>query len=466
MTTFINRESELAFLNELVHEQGAQFVMLYGRRRAGKTTLLTTWAQRTGVPYFYWVAKRDSKVGLIENLGEHILAWQQSQGQPQSATIPQPTNWDATLDLLAKAVQSAVEKADGPNSTCIVILDELSYILEADKAFASYLQAAWDHRFGHTNVKLFVSGSHMGMMTGLLKYNAPLYGRLTAQFPIRLLAFPDIAHFLPHYDVFQRLAVYAVVGGVPAYLERWRSTDTIAANIQRLFLQRTGWFRNEPMVLISDLTQRETDTYEAILRAIAHGKHGRNDIASVTRLSSTSLSHYLKRLVELELVERRIPATVPLSKRKNSRQGRYFLKDAYLRFYYRFVDANLHLIEQGLTQRLWNSMQTLFRAFVAETFEDLCRTWTLAQAQRNQLPIMPDVIGSHWASDAQIDVVAINWETKELLLGEAKWGDKPVGRSVITELIVKTPKVLAKIEKNLVDESKGNSRELWQDVTV
>ena len=432
MITFVNREIEIAFLDQLVHEAGAQFVMLYGRRRVGKTTLLTTWAQRSGLLTFYWVAKREAKAALMANLAQHIWAWEHGQDQP---TIEmRPTDWDAVFRLLVNAIGGR---------KCLVILDELPYLLEADSAFASYLQAAWDHHFQQSETKFFVSGSHLGMMTRLLEYQAPLYGRFTAQLPIQPLAFPDIAQFLPNYTVHQRLAVYAVLGGVPAYLERWRSTEPLVANIERLFLQRTGWFRNEPLVLISDLTQRETETYEAVLRAIAAGHHGRDEIAKAALLSSTSLSHYLTRLLDLGLIERRIPATVPLAKRQQSKQSRYFLRDSYLRFYYRFVDPNLHLIEQGLSQRLWANMHDQFRAFVAATFEDLCRLWTLAQAQRGALPFAPEMVGSHWSADAQVDVVAINWQTKQLLLGEAKWGEGRVGLEVIRELVAKTPKVFA-----------------------
>ena len=112
--------------------------------------------------------------------------------------------------------------------------------------------------------------------------------------------------------------------------------QTIAANVQRLFLQRTGWFRNEPLVLISDLTRRESTSFEAILRALAAGNHTREDIAAASAITSPSLSHYLPRLIELNLVERRIPATVPLKQRRTSRLSRYYLSDPYLRFYYRF----------------------------------------------------------------------------------------------------------------------------------
>jgi AAA+ ATPase superfamily predicted ATPase len=175
---------------------------------------------------------------------------------------------------------------------------------------------------------------------------------------------------------------------------------------------------------------------------LAAGRHTREEIAAATAITPSSLSHYLPRLIELRLVERRIPATVPLVQRSVSKLSRYYLSDPYLRFYYRFVDPNLHLIEQGLTRRLWEKMSGTFRAFVAETFEELSRAWVLAQARAGQLPFTPDVVGSHWATDAQVDVVAINWEARAILLGEAKWGEGLVSRSVIRELVEKTERVV------------------------
>lgn len=325
----------------------------------------------------------------------------------------------------------------------IVILDELPYALQQDPGLASHIQAAWDHLFKDSNLLLFLSGSHIGMMVDLLAYQAPLYGRFTAQLPLLPLSFPNIRDFLPRYDVDRRLAVYAILGGIPAYLERWDDSETIAANVQRLFLQRTGWFRNEPLVLISDLTRRESVNFEAILRALAAGHHTRDSIAAATAITSSSLSHYLPRLIDLRLVERRVPATIPLKQRRTSRLGRYYLSDPYLRFYYRFIDPNLHLIEQGLTGRLWQIVEDNFRAFVAMAFEELCRTWTLAQARVDRLPFTPDLVGAHWAADVQVDVVAVRWDERRILLGECKWGVGHVGRAVVTELVEgKTPRVL------------------------
>ncbi len=432
MGRFVNREQELAELNAILARDGAQFVLVYGRRRVGKTTLLTTWAAQTGLPTFYWVAKRDPKDVLMADLARAIWAWERD-AEPGAELDLRPRSWEAVFRLLAQAIG---------NRRAIVIFDELPYATQQDPGLASHIQAAWDHLFKDSNALLFLAGSHIGMMVELLAYQAPLYGRLTAQFPLTSLSFRSIRDFLPRYDVHKRLAVYAMLGGVPAYLERWDDQETIVPNVERLFLQRTGWFRTEPLVLISDLTQRETANFEAILKALAAGRHSREDIAAATAITSSSLGHYLPRLVELRLVERRIPATVPLAQRSVSKLSRYYLADPYLRFYYRFIDPNLHLIEQGLTTRLWDKVSNDFRAFVAGTFEELCRFWVLSQARAGVLPFVPDVVGSHWAADAQVDVVAINWEAKAILLGEAKWGEGLVGQRVIRELVEKAVRVV------------------------
>lgn len=429
MAAFFDREREFIELSRIAAEPGAQMVMVYGRRRVGKTTLLTTWAQQSRLPTFYWIGKREHRTLLMANLAHHLRVFERG-----SAPLPQrPADWDAVLSELAQVVG---------DRRCVVILDELPYLIESDPAFLSYLQAAWDQRLRHSQIRLFLSGSHIGMMTRLLDYQAPLYGRFTAQLPVESLGFAQLAHFLPDYDVHKRLAVFAVLGGVPAYLERWRAEEPLSANIERLFLQRTGWFRAEPMLLISDVTRRETEGYAAVLRAIAEGRHARDEIASATEIATTALGHYLTRLMELGLIQRRIPATVPPAKRKTSKESRYHLLDPYLRFHYRFIEPNLHLIEQGFSQKLWAAVQEQFRAFVAETFEDLARAWVTQKARVGALPLAPDVVGSHWSKDVQIDVVAVDFRAKQVLFGEAKWGAGKVGREIIRDLITRAPRVM------------------------
>jgi AAA+ ATPase superfamily predicted ATPase len=149
-------------------------------------------------------------------------------------------------------------------------------------------------------------------------------------------------------------------------------------------------------------------------------------------------------LESLHLIERRLPATITPERRESSRSSRYHLADPYLRFYFRFIAPNLNMVEQELTDLLWERIGEQFRAFVGLTaFEDLCREWTLAQARAGQLSFPPEIVGSHWAADVQVDVVSVNWREQAILLGECKWGTDSVGRSTIRELIEeKAPKVV------------------------
>ncbi|HUV89627.1 MAG TPA: ATP-binding protein [Anaerolineae bacterium] len=434
MDRFFGRQREIGELNALAAQRGAQFILVYGRRRVGKTTLLLQWAVQTGRPLIYWVAARDTPAQVRYSFARALWAW----AYPGSQAAPRFDSWEAIFEAAAHLI------GDQP---VILLLDEFSYAAESDPALPSYLQAAWDHLFKSRALTLVLAGSHIGMMVEQMGYNAPLYGRFTGQLPVGPLAFAALRDFLPRYTAAERVAVYAVAGGIPAYLERFDDGQSVGANLKRLFMQRTGMFHSEPFLLIGDVIRRETQTYEAILKAIAAGSRTPQEIGAALGLTSSYLSPYLKRLESLRLVERRLPATVPRERRATSRNSRYHLADPYLRFYFRFIAPNLDLVEQELTNLLWERIGEEFRAFVGMTaFEELCRQWVLAQARAGRLPFLPEIVGSHWAADVQVDVVALNWRERAVLLGECKWGTHPVGRDVVRELIeVKTPQVLAEL---------------------
>ena len=430
MGKFVGRQRELAELNAVLAHEGAQFILVYGRRRVGKTTLILHWAEQTRRPVIYWVATRDIPAQVRLGFTRALWGW----AYPGSQAVPRFDTWAEVFETAARLI------GDQP---VILIMDEFSYAAESDPSLPSNLQAAWDHLFKDRNVTLVVAGSHIGLMVGLMGYQAPLYGRFTAQLPVDPLPFPVLRDFLPRYSAAERVAVYAVAGGVPAYLERFNDGESVGANLQRLFMRRTGMFRSEPFILIGDVIRRETQTYEAVLKAIAAGQRTPREIGATLALTSSYLSPYLKQLEALRLIERRLPATIPPERRRTSRSGRYHLADPYLRFYFRFIAPNLDLVEQELTDLLWQRIGEQFRAFVGVTaFEDLCRQWTLAQARAGTLPLAPEIVGSHRARDAQVDVVAVNWREQAILLGECKWGMEPVGRSVVRELVDKAVHVV------------------------
>lgn len=431
MPHFVDRQREFRELDEIVRRRTAQLVIVYGRRRVGKTTLLLEWVRQAQAPCLYWVARRETPDACRHNLARAL--WQWAYPHEVNPEPPRFELWSQLFEQMARML------GDRP---LVVIFDEFPYALESDASFASNLQAAWDHLFKDKSITLILAGSHIGMMVEQLDYRAPLYGRITAQLPVEPLPFAALRDFFPSYPAAERVATYAVLGGAPAYLEWFDEKESLSANIRRHLFRRAGMFRSEPAVLISDLV-RETRTYESVLRAIATGNHTPADIAGVTGLTSSNLPPYLGRLRDLGLIERRLPAMIPPDQRRTTTRSRYHLRDPYLRFYFRFIEPNLDLVEQELTDVLWDRISEQFRAFVGLTaFEDLCREWTLTQARARQLPMTPELVGSHWAQDVQVDVVAVNWLDHAVLLGECKWGTEPVDRSVIRGLVERAPKVV------------------------
>jgi len=438
MSLFFERKSELAELDEIASEPTAQFLILYGRRRVGKTTLLLHWAERCGYFYIYWVANRLSPALQLQSFSQ-IIHNTLHPNSPVDNGFSYPS-WE---NALQQVVQSAQSKR------VILIIDEFTYATEAEPGLASIIQNTWDHHLKESQLFLILSGSHISLMTELLQYQAPLYGRFTGHLHLKPLPFSVLTHFLPKYGAAERVATYAILGGIPAYIERFSDSLSIKENVNQRILRPTGIFRVDPLFLIQDQV-REPRNYLSVLHAIGSGAHTLEDIAKNSGLPKQNVSTYLGRLAALHMVERRTPVTLEPKRRQNSRLGRWYLLNAFLRFYFRFIEPNQRALELELYDTVWEEIGSQLRAFIGmTTFEELCRDWLLIKAKNNQLPFMPEDIGSHWSKTAQVDVVAIHWRKKSLILGECKWGTNRVGLGVIRELIEeKTPKVLATLPDN------------------
>jgi AAA+ ATPase superfamily predicted ATPase len=323
--------------------------------------------------------------------------------------------------------------------------------VESDPAMLSSLQHAWDQQFGQSQVVLVLCGSHVHTMETLQAQQSPLFGRLTGQWHLQPLSFAALHEFLPDWSIQERVAAYAVVGGVPAYLEWLDPSLSLSENIRDVVLAPGSMFIAEPTFLLYDEV-REPSTHLAILKAIGAGNHALSEISNAALVSRSHLSAYLARLRDLRLVERRLPVTVPPGRRRRSRSGRYHLLDPYFRFYVRFLDPH----QEDLAYRpeiVLPRIREGLRAFVGLTaFEELSRAWVAQQGQAGKLPFKVQEVGSHWSRHVQVDVVAVNWQERAILLGECKWGSGTVNRAAIRELLeVRTTKVL----KDLPDEGAG-----------
>lgn len=427
---FVNREEELCFLNGLLDTEKpskAQFILVYGRRRVGKSELIRRWAEKSGLPYTYWAAEKTTAALQRTQLYARIMGVDETDA-------PAFNSWSAFWT----AVTPTLEKEDQ-----ILLIDEITYVADADQGALSALQHVWDQRFKNSNLALVLSGSHVQVMASLMHGQSPLFGRLTGNWFLRPLHFSSLGEFFPNWSPAELVNLYATVGGVPAYLEWLDPNKSYMNNLDEVLLSPGSMFLAEPRFLLYDEV-REPRTYLSILKAIGTGHHAFGEISDKSFVSKTNLPFYLHNLEELRIVERRLPATVKPT--EESRMGRYHLSDPYFRFYFRFLDP----LREDLAydkDRVFHYIQDGLNSFVGSTaFEELSRQWVYHRSRQGKMFERFEQVGQYWSRTVQIDVVGISWEHKALLLGECKWERNPLSVNTVKELIdKKTPLILKEL---------------------
>jgi AAA+ ATPase superfamily predicted ATPase len=405
-------------------------LILYGRRRVGKTRLLKQWSQESQSRALYWVAEPSSASDQLRSFSQAIYNFA-NPNAPAPLEFSYIT-WEQAWQQVALLAQ---------HERFALLIDEFTYVLAITPSIAGVLQNAWDHLLKQTNIFLVISGSHLGMMRRhLLSYQAPLYGRATNQLYLQPLSFGYTKDFFPAYLPDERVAIYAMFGGVPAYWERISSTESISDNIRHQLLTPNNLMQAEPRLLLQDFVQ-EPHNYVSILSAIAIGSRTQKEISIRTGLAQGHVSKYLSVLRDAGFVERRVPVTATQS----SRLGRYHIVDPYLRFYYRFLFTRQTQLAMGEPDLALAEIKRHFLDFIGtHTWEELCREWTLRAGVRGRLPFAADQVGAAWTKKAQVDVVGINSMEKTIILGECKWQERPIGRSILRQLVDKTDEIVPK----------------------
>lgn len=429
---FFGRQFELSLLQRLYERQGAQFLVLYGRRRVGKTALVTHWlsSQLEERSYLYWMATQTSTKNQLQDFSQAIYRFK----NPTATAQPQ-FSYQSWEDALEDLVSLAEEKR------FVLVLDEITYVMQANPEVASLFQRVWDHLLQNSNLFLILTGSLAGIIQRtMLNYKAPLYGRASAKLKLQPLSFGTMRDLLPNLDLEQRVAVYAITGGIPAYIRLFDDTMNVISNLREQFLTPTNVMFSDAIFLLREQLD-EPRNYMAILDAIANGSYTLSEIAKSAGLERSNTNKYLTILSELGYVERIVSATV--QKPERSRKGRFVFKDAYMRFYFRFLRPSIEDIEQGRIANVVDLLTTHLVDFIGtHTYEELCREWLAEKADKDAVPHLLERVGSHWSKEAQIDVLGINWRTKQIVFGECKWGRKPIAGTVVDKLVTQSTKAM------------------------
>ena len=425
MKRFVDREQEMETLQSEYNRDGSALVVLYGRRRVGKTTLISEFIKDKNALFFLASeeAEAQNRNAFKEKVAEFI-----DSDLLRSADIK---SWD----VLFKSVM------DTPfESKPVIVLDEFQYLGKANPAFPSVFQRIWEEILKDKSVMVILCGSLISMMESqTLAYGSPLYGRRTAQIRLQQIPFGYYHDFFPGKSRRELIEMYAVTGGVPKYIELFSESRDIYSAIQKCVLNRSGYLYDEPHFLLQQEVT-EVGSYFSIIKAIAAGNSKLSAISAVLEIKATGLTKYLKTLIDLDILEREVPITE--DNPEKSKRGLYKIKDNYLRFWFAFVYPNMSFIESGHSRVVMNKIKkSLVPNHIAFVYEDVCkeRMWELNAD--NVWSFNFTKLGRYWDAKTEIDIAALDLEGKNLILGECKYWQEPVGVNVLRDLEAKTDSV-------------------------
>ena len=416
---FIGRERELKALNNLYQSDKFEFVVLYGRRRVGKTALINAFIDNKKNIYFMGV-ESNAKQNL-ENFSNSIFEYQTGIQADTSFA-----SFQAALEFVFRLAEK---------ERIILALDEYPYVARASKSLASTLQMLIDKYKDTSKLMLILCGSSMSYMEDhVLAYKAPLYGRRTAQMKLLPFTFEETCRYLSNMSGEDLALMYGVVGGTPQYLLQVNDRQSVAENIKNIYLNPTSFLFEEPGNLLKQEV-REPATYTAIIAAIAAGASRMSEISGKVGEDSSVCSLYIKNLISLGIVRKETPYG-----EKASRKTVYSIEDNMFRFWYRFVLENNSIIARGADELAYKRIEPHLSDYMGKVFEDICSQYLWKLLLSGQCPVEFTSLGRWWGNNpmarnqTEIDIMG-EQDKNTALFGECKWTNEKVNLGVLETLV-------------------------------
>ncbi|MBT9776861.1 AAA family ATPase [Clostridium sp. MCC353] len=416
---FIGREHELSSLNKCYTSDKFEFVVIYGRRRVGKTALINQFIDGKKAIYFMGV-ESNAKQNL-ENFSKNIMEF--------SAGIQAQT---AFLSLQA-ALEYVFHLSE--QERLILVIDEYPYVARASKSLASTLQLLIDKYKDHSKLMLILCGSSMSYMEDhVLAYKAPLYGRRTAQMKILPFDFADTCRYFKNFSAEDKALIYGIAGGTPQYLLQMDDRLSVADNIKNTFLNPASSLFEEPENLLKQEV-REPALYNAVITAIATGASRMAEISTKVGEDTSVCASYLKNLLTLGLIRKETPYG-----EKASRKSIYSIDDNMFRFWYKFIPENNSIIARGAADLAYKRIEPYLSDYMGKVFEEICMQYLWNLLLKGQSPIEFRDLGRWWGTDpltrsqTEIDIMG-EQDKNTALFGECKWTNEKIDTGILETLL-------------------------------
>ncbi len=416
---FIGRERELATLNKLYASNKFEFIVIYGRRRVGKTALINQFIEGKNAIYFMGV-ESNAKQNL-ENFSKSIIEY--NTGIETETSF---LSFQAALEYVFKLSEK---------ERLILAIDEYPYVARSSKSLASTLQLLIDKYKDHSKLMLILCGSSMSYMEDhVLAYKAPLYGRRTAQMKLVPFDFDETCRYFKNFSDEDKALIYGIVGGTPQYLLQMNVELSVEDNIKNTYLNPTSALFEEPENLLKQEV-REPALYNAIITAIATGASRMSEISSKVGEDTNICSAYVKNLVSLGIIQKETPYG-----EKASRKSVYSIEDNMFRFWYRFIPENNSIIARGAVDLAYKRIEPFLSDYMGKVFEDICKQYLWKLLLTGKCPVEFSSLGRWWGNDpvekrqAEVDILA-EQDKNTALFGECKWTNEKVDLGVLETLV-------------------------------
>jgi len=424
MGVFYNRNRELASLGASWDSDKAEFVLLYGRRRVGKTYMLQHFLSDNR-PHCYFLASSMSIADNIAQLAEALIASTPSAVGMKAADLP-------TLRSILQFYGNLVSE-----TRFALVIDEFQYLVTQDPSIPSQIQAWWDTVGIRSHAYLVLCGSHVGMMGALAGGSQPLYGRFTLRQRLKPMTYQETTLFYQNekWSTRDKLIAYGVLGGTPKYHAVFSEKQDLGFNIIKHLLNPDGILHAEPEVMIASSSIRDPALYNSVLHAIAKGETRRSNIEQRAGLNHSLFGFYSQSLMDMEWIDREAPFGDITGKRSI-----YRITDHFIHFWYRFVSSLASELEFQDTTEVYNSrVEPYINDYMGRyVFEDICLQYLKkSAATRHNLNIRN--AGRYWTRDGSVELDIVgSLSDGGILACECKWSSSPVGVSVYYDLMTKS----------------------------
>lgn len=415
---FIGRQRELKIIKDRLNSNSSESLLIYGRRRVGKSELIKESLKDAGVPVIHYVCRKSS---FGQNMSDLSQAAAKAFNEPF-------IRFEKINQLLEYAYSKAVKQK------IVLFIDEYPFLRGDDEGIDSEFQIAIDEWQHKSCLKLILCGSYVETMQKLVDSRAPLFGRFTEILKLKPFDYYDTAKFFPDKTCEEKLLIYSVFGGVPFYLMQLDDRLSPVENIQKLLIPEGSMLESEiRLQLTAELSKEENANF--VLEKIANGVGRYSDISRDFSGSSGKLSHTLGKLEGMGLIEK----DSPINARANRRQQRYVICDNLLDFYYSFLFRETTARSAMSPEVFFKSkIESLFNInYIPRKFELVAKEYLIRQNLSGKITPPFSDIGRYVYNDklkrkkGEFDVVT--QDENGMISYECKYRQEPIGMKVVHE---------------------------------